>query len=1043
MNQSVIRNSRHRHGGIWCFFLLFCHLVLIAAGNASASDTVSPRAILTENNYPPYIWADKIGNIRGILADQWRLRQEKTGIRVESGLARIAAEGQEPIDKKGMDSPLPGLLNASLLVDVGLVLMIAGLLYWNWTLRASVKKRAGELASNKRTLRDREAWYLELVDNADFIILRLDLDGRIIYLNECGQRFFGYTLVEIVGRNLVGTIVPPGLPDRRFWEIAADPGEHPSGHALSEDAMVRQDGSPVWVTWSSKVLRGPEGGVREILCVGNDSTDRRLMEEALRQDRERLGCLIAGAGLGTWEWHVQTNEIVISESWAQMLGYTLAELMPCTYATWERLVHPDDVEQTREALLRCAGDEVFDHEFRMRHKDGHWVWIQNRGRVVTCDADGNPLVLIGAHVDISTGKQAEQELVTTNELLTQFIKNSPIYAFIKEVSPTTSRILRVSDNCQDMFGMPVAEILGTTIQELFPAEYVAKMAEDEWRAVSQGDILRFEQEIDGRTYTIIKFPIRQGARGLLAGYAIDITEHRQAQATPLAGEAALHTILQASPMGIHIFDLQPDGRLVLSGANPAADRLLGLEHSRFINKTLEEILPALRETELPMYFRRAAECGESWQAERFEYNYDTVAGIFELYVFQISPGKMAVLFNDASVRKRTEAGRNRQEARLIQVRKMESIGRLAGGVAHDFSNMLVVILGHCELALNGLDASHPLYASLQSVRQAAERSANLTRQLLAFARKQPISPKVLDLNETVAGTLSMLQRLVNEGIDLTWMPGRNVGQVCIDPSQLDQILVNLVANARDAIGDTGKVTIETAALILGEQYCAEHVDMVPGDYLLLAVSDNGCGMDAEKLSLLFEPFFTTKKMGKGTGLGLATVYGIVKQNNGFINVYSEPGQGSTFKVYLPRNVSPADRASAAGAMPAPSGSETVLLVEDEAMILEVATSMLCRLGYTILVASGPDEAIRLAQGHAGAIHLLLTDVVMPEMNGRMLAENLLASNPKLKCLFMSGYTANVIVHHGVLDEGVHFLQKPFTLEALAVKIREVLDEAVC
>jgi CheY-like chemotaxis protein len=304
-----------------------------------------------------------------------------------------------------------------------------------------------------------------------------------------------------------------------------------------------------------------------------------------------------------------------------------------------------------------------------------------------------------------------------------------------------------------------------------------------------------------------------------------------------------------------------------------------------------------------------------------------------------------------------------------------------------------------------------------------------------------VTPKVLDLNETLEGMLKMLRRLIGEDIDLVWLPGKNLGRVRMDPSQIEQLLANLCVNARDAIYDTGKITVETGAVTFDETYCAAHVGSVPGEYVLLAVSDNGGGMDAETLSHLFEPFFTTKAVGKGTGLGLATLYGIVKQNNGFIDVCSEPGQGTTFKIYLPRHATGAGRTTKMDvAPPAERGQETILLVEDEPMILDIATTMLDRQGYTVMAAATPGEAIRLAREHAGEIHLLMTDVVMPEMNGRDLAKNLLSLYPNLKCLFMSGYTADVIAHHGVLDEGVQFIQKPFSVQTLAVKIREVLDE---
>lgn len=385
--------------------------------------------------------------------------------------------------------------------------------------------------------------------------------------------------------------------------------------------------------------------------------------------------------------------------------------------------------------------------------------------------------------------------------------------------------------------------------------------------------------------------------------------------------------------------------------------------------------------------------------------------------------------------------RDALEAQLHQAQKMEAIGRLAGGVAHDFNNVLAVIVGHVELALEQAAPDSPLYADLLAIQRAAQRSAELTRQLLAFARKQTIAPKVLDLNATIAGMLKILDRLIGEDIDLLWKPADQLGAIKMDPAQIDQIMVNLVVNARDAIAGVGRITIETGHATFDEAYCENHPGFIPGSYVLLAVSDDGCGMDQTVLSQLFDPFFTTKPPGKGTGLGLATVYGIVKQNHGFINVYSEPGQGTTFKIYLPRHES---EPVSARLMPSPAappvGAETVLLVEDEEALLKIGKLLLERLGYTVLAAGNPHQALELAGTYPGDIHLLLTDVIMPEMSGRELWHQLSALRPRLKCLFMSGYTADVIAHHGVLDEGVHFLQKPFSREALATKLREALQE---
>ncbi len=387
--------------------------------------------------------------------------------------------------------------------------------------------------------------------------------------------------------------------------------------------------------------------------------------------------------------------------------------------------------------------------------------------------------------------------------------------------------------------------------------------------------------------------------------------------------------------------------------------------------------------------------------------------------------------------------RRKLEEQLHQAQKMEAIGQLAGGVAHDFNNMLGVIIGHAEMALLKTDASQPLFANLKEILKTAGRSADLTRQLLAFARKQTVAPRVLDLNETIEGMLKMLRRLIGEDIHLAWHPGASVWPLKMDPSQIDQILANLCVNARDAIADVGNVIIETGNSVFDDVYCSEHAGVLAGEYVRLAVIDDGCGMGEDVLNKLFEPFFTTKERGKGTGLGLATVYGIVKQNNGFIDVTSKPGHGATFSIYLPCFADGIDRISSpeGPAKKIAGGSETILLAEDDPSLLDLTRTILDNLGYRVLAASTPGEIARLAQNETTEIRLLITDVVMPEMNGRDLAKKMTSVYPQIKCLFMSGYTDDVIDHHGILDEGVHFIQKPFSMKDLAAKVREVLDGA--
>lgn len=418
----------------------------------------------------------------------------------------------------------------------------------------------------------------------------------------------------------------------------------------------------------------------------------------------------------------------------------------------------------------------------------------------------------------------------------------------------------------------------------------------------------------------------------------------------------------------------------------------------------------------------------------------TALAVKNAMLFQDGQNYAAQLEKSLTERIRAEEEQEKLKAQLLQAQKLESIGRLAGGVAHDFNNMLSVILGRTELALRKVDNSDSIHRDLTQIRQAAQRSADLTRQLLAFARRQTIEPKVLNLNEVINDMLNMLRRLIGEDIDLAWIPANDLGLVKMDPAQVDQILANLCINARDAITEAGKIIIETKNATFDQAYCAQHTDFLPGEYIMLAVSDNGTGISNEILPDIFEPFFSTKKTGQGTGLGLSTVYGIVKQNKGFINVYSEPGQGTIFKIYLSRHTQTEKVERTETTTHIPQGdSEIILLVEDELMVLNLAKHMLETLGYRVLTANTPSQAMQFANQYQGMIDLLITDVVMPEMNGPQLAKQLTAIFPKLKTLYMSGYTANVIVHHGVVSEGVKLLQKPFSKEELATKVHESIQ----
>ena len=531
----------------------------------------------------------------------------------------------------------------------------------------------------------------------------------------------------------------------------------------------------------------------------------------------------------------------------------------------------------------------------------------------------------------------------------------------------------------------------------------------------------------------------QGKALRMIGTHVDITERKEALEALREERMLTETLLGGLP-GIFYLYTYPELRLVRWNRNH--ETLLGYGPGEIDKRSIFEWYPP----EMQLRVRRAVEVAMEKGNNMIELPLLTKDG--RLVPFLTTGIRMEIqgalylmgVGIDITERKRSEEEREKLQSQLTHAQKMESVGRLAGGVAHDFNNMLQAILGNVSLALMDHPSESPTRESLEEIQKSALRSAELTRQLLAFARKQTVAPRVLDLNVTVEGMFKMLVRLIGEDIELLWQPGANLPQVKMDPSQIDQVLANLCVNARDSIAGVGKVVIETGSVVLDEAAVAANPGATPGGYVLLAISDNGSGMDREVLGHLFEPFFTTKAVGKGTGLGLATVYGIVKQNQGFINVSSELGRGTTIKIYLPHYAGKqADSTVESSPPPASRGNETILLVEDEPAILKIGKRALESLGYTVLAASTPGAAIRLASDHIGQIQMLITDVIMPEMNGRDLAQQLLTLRPKLKRLYMSGYTSDVIAHHGVLDEGIHFLQKPFTVEALAGKVREVLE----
>jgi len=759
----------------------------------------------------------------------------------------------------------------------------------------------------------------------------------------------------------------------------------------------------------------------------------------LLDSRAMLARTEAIARVGSWEWDVAGDRVRWSDALFGIFRRDPAAGAP-PFAEHASLYVAEDMDRLRQAVQRCVADGApYELELRAMRSDGEIRHCIARGYPET-DARGRVCRLVGYLQDITEWRRAEAALRESDQRFRQIYEHMAVGVAIVSMA---FRIERANKAYCQMLGYAEAELVGKHLREITQPEIVSEnMRLQSQLATGEIDHYRMEKRFihksGGVVHGILDACLVRNADGnpdYFIGCVIDITDLKQTEAALIGSENRNRLLSELTMEGdlIHL-------NAVAIDFNPSMARMLGYDdRDELLNRNFMEFvhpedLAIVRENIVkdyaaPYVIRMARRSGEYFFAEIESRNFIKGGDTWRVSAIR-----------DITERKRAEQEREKLKEQLTQAQKMESVGRLAGGVAHDFNNMLGVILGHAEMAMDAVDPSQPIHMHLQEIYSAASRSAEITRQLLAFARKQTIAPQVLDLNETVEGMLKMLRRLIGEDIDLTWLPRCGACPVKMDPSQIDQILANLCVNARDAIAGVGRITIETDLKRFDPAYCASHAGFPPGDYVMLAVSDTGSGMDSEILGNLFEPFFTTKEVGKGTGLGLATVYGIVKQNNGFINVYSEPGQGTTFKIYLSYYAGGAGPDAVEAVAPPPRGrGETLLIVEDEGAILKLAKTLLEGLGYTALAAATPGEAIRLAETHAGRIHLLITDVVMPEMNGRDLARRLTWIRPGLKILFMSGYTANVIAHQGVLDSGVRFIHKPFSTRDIAIKVRQALD----
>lgn len=868
---------------------------------------------------------------------------------------------------------------------------------------------------------------LDLIENSEALILIKDRDGKYLLVNRKWEQVTGLQRETVLGKTDTLLFSPEMASQFRENDLHVIE----SGAILEAEECLETPTETRYFISNKFPLLDHNGKVAGLYGVITEITDLKRVEKALQQSQLKYQSLFDGAQIALFRTTMDGKLLEINNRYAVMAGYSSVEQCMAEFNPGKAWSEPSDRAEMVRILQK--NKSINDYEARIIRKDGEIIWILFSATIYQEQG-----YIEGSIVEITGRKHAELALHKSEAFQRKMVTNiGDVIVIIDQDGINRYK----SPNIEKMFGWRPEDAVGTgALDNVHPEdrETVRSFLELLMREPHGVRKIELRYKCKDGTYKWIEFTGSNlvndpDIRGLLGNYH-DITERKRAEQELRDSEARFNVLHNASFGGIAIHDngiilecnqglseITGHSVVELMGMNGL---LLIAENSR--KTVMEKIGSGYQKPYEAIGLRKdGTEFPIRLEARNIPYK-----------------GKLVrtVEFRDISESKRSEEEKRILQYQLIQAQKMESVGRLAGGVAHDFNNMLSVILGHTELAMEKLDPALPIFSDLQQIRQAADRSADITRQLLAFARKQVVAPKVIDLNQTVAGMLNMLLRLIGEDIDLAWLPGKGLWPIKIDPSQIDQILANLCVNARDAISGVGKITVETGNCTFDEEYCSIHSGFVSGQYLKIGVSDNGSGMDKETVSHIFEPFFTTKGVNKGTGLGLATVYGIVKQNNGFINVYSELEQGTTIKIYLPRHVGTKNLEQVEFTTKHDAcGDETILLVEDEPTILKMTTAMLQLLGYAVLAAGTPIEAIRLAGEYAGEIHLLLTDVIMPGMNGRVLTEKLLANRPKMKCLFMSGYTANVISHHGVLDDGVHFIQKPFAKRELAAKIRQALS----
>ena len=901
--------------------------------------------------------------------------------------------------------------------------------------------------------------YRNILDSIQESYYEVDLKGNLLFFNDAVVRELGYTEEDLRGLNFQNLVDEANA--KKIYEIFHQVFLTGETVKSFDWEILKKNKEKLDAEASVALLHDANGKPIGFQGVVRDISQRTQVKKDLIKSEAKYRNILENMEEYYLETDLQGNFIFFNDSLCRMLGYAREELQNINY---RKIIPPEQhqyiFELSNEVYRTGETKKIIHHT--VLTKDGSIRHIE-RSIVLMRSATGGPIGFSGIGRDVTQRLEAEW-IIQKNERHLRLITDN-----IRDIIWTMDFDLQftyLSPSVLHITGFTPEQVMKVSLKSLLPPEpdmmleqMLAKELNQELAREASGEpidknkTVSFELQILRKTGEYfwaenrISFNRDENGKPFeIVGVTRDISERKKAEEALRESEKRYRMIVENMSDAIATLDLN----LQYTYQSPSIERITGYSLEELKNLSAKERLTpesaAIAEKMLLEALNHESQKRsrrfrtQTLEVEAYHKNGGTVWLEITANFTRNENGEVTgilITSKDISERRKTAQEKEKLEKRLLQAQKMETIGRLAGGIAHDFNNMLSVILGYADLAKLHLPGNHPVLDDIAEIKKAAIRSRDITTQLLAFSRKQIISPKVIDLNEMITHTNKALVSLIGEDIHLTCHLEDHLQLVRIDPTQIEQILMNLAVNARDAMPGGGMLTVATKNILADDYYCERYEGLTPGHYACLSVSDNGIGMDQEILQNIFEPFFTNKETGKGTGLGLATVYGIVKQNNGVINVYSEPGYGTTFNIYLPATTMEKNVQEAPEKELALTGKGNILLVEDDPMVLKITEGMLECLGYDVIVAENPMDSIAICENPGINIDLVITDVVMPVMSGKELRNRLVEIRPDIKVLFMSGYPANIIAHHGVLEDGVQFIEKPFTLELLAAKVSEV------